>query len=115
MRYASCSCGWSGQLRTAPGAREQPLRTRRYRAQTREVLRPSGMPTSVSGSLSRCRPRTQPKTPPPPRRSRREHLSVHSDGGRASAPSRSSRRPRRKPRPSSSRTRRCPSPTPELV
>ncbi|OLM27936.1 hypothetical protein Ae717Ps2_6903c [Pseudonocardia sp. Ae717_Ps2] len=57
------------------------------------------MPTSVSGSLSRCRPRTQPKTPPPPRRSRREHLSVHSDGGRASAPSRSSRRPRRKPRP----------------
>ncbi|OLM27563.1 hypothetical protein Ae717Ps2_7339 [Pseudonocardia sp. Ae717_Ps2] len=46
-----------------PGAREQPLRTRRYRAQTREVLRPSGMPTSVSGSLSRCRPRTQPKTP----------------------------------------------------
>ncbi|OLM27953.1 hypothetical protein Ae717Ps2_6045 [Pseudonocardia sp. Ae717_Ps2] len=76
---------------------------------------PSGMPTSVSGSLSRCRPRTQPKTPPPPRRSRREHLSVHSDGGRASAPSRSSRRPRRKPRPSSSRTRRCPSPTPELV
>ncbi|MBN9755010.1 hypothetical protein Ae706Ps2_6681 [Pseudonocardia sp. Ae706_Ps2] len=40
MRYASCSCGWSGQLRTAPGAREQRLRTRRYRAQTREVLRP---------------------------------------------------------------------------
>ncbi|WP_144276135.1 hypothetical protein [Pseudonocardia sp. Ae717_Ps2] len=26
VRYASCSCGWSGQLRTAPGAREQPLR-----------------------------------------------------------------------------------------
>ncbi|WP_143510879.1 hypothetical protein [Pseudonocardia sp. Ae717_Ps2] len=64
VRYASCSCGWSGQLRTAPGAREQPLRTRRYRAQTREVLRPEWdahvgqwLPEPLSA-------RTQPKTPP---------------------------------------------------
>ncbi|OLM28937.1 hypothetical protein Ae717Ps2_6056 [Pseudonocardia sp. Ae717_Ps2] len=115
MRYASCSCGWSGQLRTAPGAREQPLRTRRYRAQTREVLRPE-WDAHVGQWLPEPLSAPDPtEDTPPPRRSRREHLSVHSDGGRASAPSRSSRRPRRKPRPSSSRTRRCPSPTPELV
>ena len=38
-RRAVCSCGWSGPLHDPPKATDA-LRTRRYRKQTREVLRP---------------------------------------------------------------------------
>ena len=39
LRYASCECGWKGQQHDPPKATDG-LRTRRYRKQTREVLRP---------------------------------------------------------------------------
>ncbi|WP_075334933.1 hypothetical protein [Pseudonocardia sp. Ae717_Ps2] len=116
VRYASCSCGWSGQLRTAPGAREQPLRTRRYRAQTREVLRPewdAHVGQWLPEPLSAPDPTEDtPAAPPEPQGASERPQRRRAEQG---APSRSSRRPRRKPRPSSSRTRRWPSPTPELV
>ncbi|OLM27593.1 hypothetical protein Ae717Ps2_7369 [Pseudonocardia sp. Ae717_Ps2] len=101
------------QLRTAPGAREQPLRTR-VPGSDREVLRPE-WDAHVGQWLPEPLSAPDPtEDTPPPRRSRREHLSVH---GRRPSKRAKPVEPTaaRKPRPSSSRTRRCPSPTPELV